>query len=80
MIGIYCVLRCVHCNPILPLLPIDGIAEVDWDAIFVKWFRLECERSRLILITSTTTVTYTGSNGTEVAECVHDDNLLVNVE
>lgn len=40
-IGIFRVLRRMHCTRILALLVIARLAEIDWDAISVEWFPLE---------------------------------------
>lgn len=70
--GIFHVLRRMHFNPILVLLAIARLAEVDWDKTSAEWFPFDYERAKLNSKPPVLGVTRTRANRTEVTEGSHD--------
>lgn len=66
--GIFSVLRHLHRNPILDLLAIARLAEIDWDVTVVELFSLDYERSRFIFIPLVSRVTRKRAEGSEVTK------------
>lgn len=72
-IGIFRVLRRMHCNPIFAPLAIARLAEVSWDAIGVESFPFKYEQSKLICIPAAPRVSHKCADGMEVTQSGHDE-------
>lgn len=70
---IFRVLCRIHFNPILSLLAITRLADVDWKATGVEWFSFEYERPKFISIPPTPWVTCKSADGREVTEVGHHE-------
>lgn len=64
--GIFCVLRCLHCTLISALLAITIVAGAEWDRTSVELFPFKYEWSKFIFIPFALEVTRRRPNGTEV--------------
>lgn len=67
----------MHCNPILALLVIALIEEVDLDITVAEWFPSDYERWSFAFISPVTGVTRKRVDGTEVSEVGNDEVRLI---
>lgn len=70
--GIFRLLRRMHCNSILAILATARLAEIDWEATDVEWIPFDYEQSKFIFIRAVSGVTRTRADETEVAEGGHN--------
>lgn len=71
--GIFRVLHRTNYNPILALLAIARLAEVDWDATAVEWFPFIYDQSKFIFMPPVPEMTRKCANGREVTKGGHDE-------
>lgn len=63
----------MHCNPILEILAIARLAEVDWDGTGVEWFPCYYEQLKFLSVPVVTGVTGKRADGTETTKRGHDE-------